>query len=44
MRQVEEARFGEEEKWIAFFDADAAVERARFAVLRQTGELVASFR
>ena len=42
MRQVEEARFGEEEKWMVFFDADAALERARFDVLRQTGELVAA--
>jgi len=44
MRQVEEARFGEEEKWIAFFDADAGVERARFNVLRQTGEIIAALR
>lgn len=41
MRQVEEAHFDEEEKWIALFDADTAVERARFNVLRQTGEIVA---
>jgi len=38
------ARFGEEEKWIAFFDADAGVERARFNVLRQTGEIIAALR
>jgi outer membrane protein TolC len=44
MRQVEEARFGEEEKWIAFFDADAGVERARFNVLRQTGDIIAALR
>ena len=44
MRQVEEARFGEEEKWIAFYDADSAVERARFNVLRQTGEIVAALK
>ena len=44
MRQVEEAHFGEDEKWIAFFDADAGVERAKFNVLRQTGELIAAFR
>jgi outer membrane protein TolC len=44
MRQVEEARFGEEEKWIAFYDADAAVERAKFNVLRQTGEIVAALK
>jgi len=44
MRQVEEARFGEEEKWIAFYDADSAVERARFNVLRLTGEIVTALR
>jgi outer membrane protein len=44
MRQVEEAHFAEDEKWIAFYDADAGVERARFNVLRQTGELVAAFK
>jgi outer membrane protein len=44
MRQVEEARFGEDEKWIAFYDADAAVERARFNILRQTGEIVAALK
>jgi outer membrane protein TolC len=44
MRQVEEARFGEDEKWIAFFDADAGVERARFNVLRLTGEIVAALK
>jgi outer membrane protein TolC len=44
MREVEEARFDEEEKWIAFFDADSAVERAKFNVLRETGEIVAALR
>lgn len=44
MRQVEEAHFAEDEKWIAFFDADGAVERAQFGVLRQTGEIVEAFR
>jgi outer membrane protein len=44
MRQVEEARFGEEEKWIAFFDADSGVERARFNILRETGEIVAALK
>ena len=44
MRQVEEAHFGEDEKWIAFYDADAAVERARFGVLRQTGEIASAFK
>ena len=44
MRQVEEARFAEDEKWIAFYDADASVERARFNVLRQTGEIIAALK
>jgi outer membrane protein len=44
MRQVEEARFAEEEKWMAFFDADSAVERARFNVLHQTGEIIAALK
>jgi outer membrane protein TolC len=42
MRQVEEARILENQKWIAFYDAQYAVERARWNVLRLTGELVAS--
>ncbi len=42
MRQVEEARMLENQKWIAFCDAQYAVEKARWNVLRLTGELVAS--
>jgi outer membrane protein TolC len=42
LRQVEEARFAEHEKWIAFYDAQFSAERARFNVLRQTGELRAA--
>ncbi len=41
---VEEARFNENEKWIAFYDAQFAVERARLNMLRQTGELLAALR
>jgi hypothetical protein len=44
MRQVEEAHFAEEEKWIAFFEAESTVERARFNVLRETGEIVAALK
>jgi outer membrane protein TolC len=44
MRQVEEAHFAEDEKWITFYDADAAVERAQYEVLRQTGEIIAALR
>ncbi|HEX4276725.1 MAG TPA: TolC family protein [Bryobacteraceae bacterium] len=42
LRQVEEARFNENEKWIAFYDAQFNAERARLNVLRQTGELMAA--
>lgn len=44
LRQVEEARFNENEKWIAFYDAQFNAERARFNVLRQTGELTAALK
>jgi outer membrane protein TolC len=44
LRQVEEARFNEDEKWIAFYDAQFNSERARFNVLRQTGELMAALK
>ena len=39
LRQIEEARFAEDEKWIAFYEAQFVAERARLALLRQTGEL-----
>ena len=42
LRQVEEARFLEDEKWIAFYDAQFAAERARLNLLHLTGELTAS--
>lgn len=44
LRQVEEARIGENEKWLAFYDAEYAADRARLALLRQTGEIMASLR
>jgi outer membrane protein TolC len=40
MRQVEEARMAENAKWIAFYDAQYAMEKARWNVLRLTGDLV----
>ena len=40
LRQMEEARVMENDKWIAFYDAQYATERARWAVLRLTGDLV----
>jgi outer membrane protein len=44
LRQVEEARFNENEKWIAFYDAQFSAERARLNVLRETGELTAALK
>src|SRR5471030_307935 len=42
LRQVEEARVVENDKWVAFYDAQYAMEKARWNVLRLTGDLVAS--
>jgi len=44
LRQVEEARIVENEKWLAFYDAQASAERARLSVLKETGQLLASLR
>jgi outer membrane protein len=44
LQQVEEARFIEDQKWIAFLDAHYALERARLNLLSQTGELLALLR
>ena len=43
-QQVDNARLNEQEKWIAFYDAQHAVESARLDLLRQTGTLLASLR
>jgi outer membrane protein TolC len=42
LRQVEEARVSESDKWMAFYDAQYSMERARWAVLRLTGDLLAA--
>jgi outer membrane protein TolC len=42
LREVEDSRFNEDEKWIAFYDAQFSSERARWNVLRETGELRAA--
>ncbi|HUK19518.1 MAG TPA: TolC family protein, partial [Bryobacteraceae bacterium] len=39
MSQVEEARLEENDKWIAFYDAQYALEKSRWNVLRLTGTL-----
>jgi hypothetical protein len=44
MRQVQEARGAEADKWIAFYDSATNVEKARLAVLRQMGGLTAALR
>jgi outer membrane protein len=36
---VEEARFSEQEKWIAFYDSQHALEKAKLNLLKQTGTL-----
>jgi outer membrane protein TolC len=43
-QQVDDARLAEQEKWIAFYDAQHVVENARLDVLRQTGTLQAALR
>ncbi len=41
LTDLEQARFQENEKWIAFYDAQNNLERAKLELLRQTGTLVA---
>lgn len=43
-QRVDDARLSEQEKWIAFYDSQHAVEKARLNVLRQTGTLTAALR
>jgi outer membrane protein TolC len=42
MTEVEKARLDESEKWLAFYDAETQVTRAKLAILRDMGTLVAS--
>ncbi|MBI1895347.1 MAG: TolC family protein [Acidobacteria bacterium] len=44
LRDLEQARSLEQEKWIAFYDAQHAAARARLELLRQTGTIVAALR
>lgn len=39
LRQLEEARFLEQEKWIAYHDAQFTADRSKLELLRATGEL-----
>lgn len=43
-QRVDDARLNEQEKWIAFYDAQHTQEKARLNVLRQTGTLLAALR
>ena len=41
---VDQARLAEQEKWIAFYGAQHAVERARLDLLHQTGTIIAALK
>jgi outer membrane protein TolC len=43
-RQVEEMRAAETEKWLAYYDAVHALERARIDLVRVTGTILAAVR
>lgn len=43
-QQVDDSRLNEQEKWIAFYDAQHTVGKARLGLLRQTGSLLAALR
>ena len=43
-QRVDDARLNEQEKWIAFYDAQHTVEKARLNLLRETGTLTAALR
>jgi outer membrane protein TolC len=44
LRQIEEARNLETAKWMAFYDAQSAFDRARLNLLRQTGDIMAALK
>lgn len=44
LRQVEEARFQETEKWMAYLNGQQGVERLRIAILRVSGNLIAALK
>jgi outer membrane protein TolC len=43
-RQVEEMRAAETEKWLAYYDAVHALDRARIDLVRVTGTILAAVR
>ena len=42
--EVEQARFQENEKWMAYYDAGHSLEKVKLDLLHQTGLLTASLR
>jgi outer membrane protein TolC len=44
LSRVEEARLEESNRWISMYDAETQVTRAKIAILRQTGTLLATLR
>jgi outer membrane protein TolC len=44
LRQVEEARSTESERWIAFYEAQNTLEKAQLTLLRDTGTIVAALK
>jgi hypothetical protein len=42
LRQIEEARSAETDKWMLFFEVNATLEKARLCLLKQTGTLLAA--
>ena len=42
LSQVEESRIAENDKWMVFYDAQFGIDRARWNLLRLTGQLAAS--
>lgn len=43
-QRIDDARLNEQEKWIAYYEAQRALEKARLDILRQTGTLAAALR
>jgi hypothetical protein len=42
MSQVEQARLEENDRWIALYEAETQATRAKLAILRETGQLMAA--
>lgn len=43
-QRIDDARLNEQEKWIAYYESQRALEKARLDVLRQTGTLAAALK